>query len=197
MRNLLLLKSRFVSLAVGIFLALVITSSSSQAGCPTDIVPTDSAWFAIGNVSFSIDTCGITVHYCFRKLDNWPAGTGSTTYQIYIDTIFTTLCDSIDMKRILDSVNSAVFATLPSVPPCGGSATFFATSFRAPCWKPFSNGFVPCNNASGSYCAMTCRVCARPGGWIHKDQCTFQLTGTPNCGTIPDVTGCKLIDCGS
>ena len=71
---------------------------------------------------------------------------------------------------------------MTNVDSCGGISTLlagYATSYRAACWKHVSNGLVPCNQ-NGIYCTMTCTMCFNPGGFIQNDNCTFQLTGTPN-----------------
>jgi hypothetical protein len=73
----------------------------------------------------------------------------------------------------------------------------WATSYRSPCWKASSNGFVPCNHVAGAYCIMTCSVCIHAGGFFQKDNCTFQQIGTPGCTSTPDLNGCVLINCGS
>ena len=215
---------RLILCMAGILLALLPVHCEVKAQCPmsTNVLPpalstyicgglahTASTWAGPHSIVLYIDNCPVTITWCDRELDCWPAY-GQNTIQSVIESISRPdSCSTINDKDIFDSIvnNSQFFnPTGPGIPPCGANYTPVKKQLYLPsCWELAQTdprAFTPCGGSPPVFCVMSCDICADTVGHILKLDCVFATDGTPNCDPVPDngwdsVGQCFAPLCGS
>ncbi len=162
---------------VGIFLALLLVTSSLYGQCPSDITPTNVGWHdttaSTTVLCGSVGTCTITVSFCWRAL---PGIGGSTLYETYMYNIDENCdgCGNYTWQDIFSMSMKLTYQTLGSgVPGCGYVNTMTWQGYRPPCWKRSStgNGFTACSTGTDSYCEEICSLCYA-SGIVYSSSCT-------------------------
>ncbi len=193
---------RRVPFATGIFLALVLVTSSMKAQCPpcrNDIPPiTGCNWIHVSGLTFTgPNGCNCSMDYCYRLLNNYPVQVDSLgnpiinpyhptqTIQSQVDTLITD-CDSL-FGAVIDSASENAFRDASyrlglHVPCDTAHSLYYGEGYYSSCFKLVQNSphaFVSCHDMSPAYCETRCSYCPFNGLLFN---CINIQVGTPACG---------------